>query len=65
MVTLINPHDGFYHEYVCKSTDTKPTTGVPNGSSCFEMDTSKSYRFDADASEWLEETAASVIAVVG
>lgn len=36
------------------STDTKPTTGVMNGSSFVEMDTGKLYFFDAEGSEWKE-----------
>lgn len=37
-----------------KSTDTKPTTGVPNGEGIMEMDTSKIYFFDLEGREWLE-----------
>ena len=65
MVTLTNPHNVWNHEYVGKSTDTKPIQNVPNGSSFLEMDTSKEYRFDADSSQWIEATAASAVAVVG
>ena len=36
------------------STDTKPTTGVVNGSAFIEMDTSTIYFFDAAGNEWLE-----------
>lgn len=36
-----------------KSTDTKPTDGIPNGSSFFEMDTSDVYMFDGDTETWL------------
>lgn len=36
------------------STDTKPTTGVVNGSAFIEMDTSTIYFFDAAGSQWLE-----------
>ena len=35
-------------------TDTKPTTGVVNGSAFIEMDTSKIYFFDAVGNQWLE-----------
>lgn len=40
--------------YFCKSLDTKETVGIPNGSDCIEMDTSKIYFFDAEDGEWLE-----------
>ena len=36
------------------STDTKPTTGVVNGSAFIEMDTSTIYFFDAAGNQWLE-----------
>lgn len=34
------------------STDSKPTTGVANGTEYIEMDTSKIYFFDAENSTW-------------
>lgn len=37
-----------------KSSDTKPTTGVPNAQCFIEIDRSKIYFFDLDTSEWLE-----------
>ena len=55
MMTLLNPHDSFHHKYAGLSTDTKPTDGVPNGSECREIDTSKDFRFDAEITEWLEQ----------
>ena len=36
------------------STDTKPTTGVVNGSAFIEMDTGTIYFFDAAGSQWIE-----------
>lgn len=36
------------------STDTKPTTGIANGSTFIEMDTSKLYFFDEANSTWEE-----------
>lgn len=36
------------------STDTKPTTGVVNGSAFIEMDTSTIYFFDAAGGQWIE-----------
>ena len=47
-------------EYVCLSTDTKPTDvkngwgGIANGSLCLEMDTGKIYAFDEQNKMWLE-----------
>lgn len=41
-------------EAACLSTDTKPTTGVANGSKCIEMDTGKKYMFNEEDSEWEE-----------
>lgn len=39
---------------VCLSTDTKPTTGVVNGSYMIEIDTSTLYFFDEANSQWRE-----------
>ena len=55
MVTLMNPQDMTTHEYVGLSTDTKPTTDVPNGSTFIEMDQKKLYAYDADGSQWIEQ----------
>lgn len=41
-------------EGVCLSTDTKPTTGIANGSTIIEINTGKTYMFDEDSSEWDE-----------
>lgn len=41
-------------EAACLSTDTKPTTGIGNGSLCLEMDTGKIYAFNETASTWVE-----------
>lgn len=38
----------------CLSTDTKPTTGIANGSILIEMDTKKIFMFDETNSTWLE-----------
>lgn len=38
----------------CLSSDTKPTTGVANGSKCIEMDTGKTYMFNEEDSKWEE-----------
>lgn len=39
-------------QFVCLSTDTKPATGVPNGSRCLEMDTGDLYIYDAANNTW-------------
>jgi hypothetical protein len=38
-----------------KSTDTKPTEGVPNGQGLLEMDTGDYYKFDLDTKTWLKQ----------
>ena len=40
-------------EVFCKSTDTKPTDGIPNGASLTEIDTGNFYFFDGDTSQWV------------
>lgn len=50
----VNGHDYVYREYTGLSTDSKPTTGVFNGSTFVEMDTSKIFVFNAEDMEWLE-----------
>ena len=50
MVKTLNMAD----DYAGLSTDTKPTTGVANGSVFIEMDTSKVYMFNAASGEWVE-----------
>ena len=37
--------------------DDKPVSGVPNGSDFLEMDTGKTWYFDADSGDWLDPTA--------
>lgn len=37
----------------CKSTDEKPTAGIPNGATLTEIDTGNMYLFDAEASQWV------------
>lgn len=41
----------------CLSTDTKPTTGISNGSALYEMDTGKNYKYDAENKQWREVPA--------
>lgn len=40
-------------DVVCKSTDAKPTAGIPNGASLTEIDTGNFYFFDGDTSQWV------------
>ena len=44
-------------EAVCLSTDSKPTTGIANGSICIEMNTGKIFMFNEAGSAWVELTA--------
>ena len=44
-------------EAACLSTDTKPTTGIANGSTCIEMDTGKIFMFNEAGSAWVELSA--------
>ena len=56
MVSQIN---GIWY---CKSTDTKPTRDATNGQELKEIDTGKTYHFDAEGetgSEWIEWVPAS------
>lgn len=41
-------------DIACLSTDTKPTTGIMNGSMLIEVNTGKLYVFDESASAWTE-----------
>lgn len=47
-------HDYEYHDYSGLSSDSKPTTGVFNGSTFLEMDTGKVFVFDATTLSWIE-----------
>lgn len=49
-------HNGYgsYGHGFCLKDDTKPTTGILNGSDCVEMDTGKVYFLDEENGEWLE-----------
>lgn len=49
MISLGNLSD----VYIGLSTDTKPTSGVYNGSAFLEMDTGAIYLWSAESSEWL------------
>lgn len=41
-------------EAICKSTDTKPTDGIANGSICLVMDSGKLYAYDEAGETWIE-----------
>lgn len=59
MITIVNTCNvntgDTVNEYVGKSTDVKPLTGVPNASLFYEMDTGSFFMFDAEAKLWLEQ----------
>ena len=38
----------------CLSTDTKPTSGMTNGSTLVEIDTGKKYMFNVDSEDWID-----------
>ncbi len=52
----IRPTKGY-----CLSTDTKPTTGIGNGSVLIEIDTGKSYVFDEEHTTWVASGVASSV----
>lgn len=47
-------YDNRTTEFYGKSSDTKPTNDVTNGSSFVEMDTGDVYLFDEEAGQWLK-----------
>ena len=47
--------DKEYREITLLSTDTKPTTGIINGSICLEVDTGKVFFFNEHGEEWVEQ----------
>lgn len=48
--TLSNPEAG--KDYRGLSSDTKPTTNVPNGSTFIEMNTGNVFMFDEENTQW-------------
>lgn len=44
-------------ESACLSTDSKPTSGIANGSICIEMNTGKIFMFNEAGSAWVELSA--------
>lgn len=57
MITRDDPLFKNTRTYYGKSTDSKPTTGVTNGSIFIEIDTGKAYFFDGSTNTWLEPGA--------
>jgi hypothetical protein len=43
-----------YNDVRCLSTDTKPTEAIKNGSVLTEIDTGRTYLFDAAGGQWHE-----------
>lgn len=50
---LLNDTIGAYVELAGDSTDTKPTSGIAEGSVCKEVDTGDIYLFDGSA--WVKQ----------
>lgn len=55
--------DKEYVEVFCLSTDTKPTTGIINGSELIEVDTGKTYLFNEVAGDWVEQPSGGGVEV--
>lgn len=47
----------------CISTDTKPISGVPNGSTCIEIDTGIGYLFNASSNAWVKQESGTIIII--
>lgn len=52
-------NDKMFVKGVCTSSDTKPTTGISNGSQLIEMNTSKTYMYNEEDGEWEEVSQSS------
>ena len=50
---LLNDTIGAYVELACISTDTKPTSGIAEGSICKEVDTGDIYMFNGTT--WVKQ----------
>lgn len=53
-VKTVNDVALYYREGNCKSSDTKPVSGIANGSKLIEMDTATLWSFDEDTGTWIE-----------
>ncbi len=51
------------HDFRGLSTDSKPTSGVPNGSTFIEIDTGKGYLYDIASNEWHEIPEGSSVVI--
>lgn len=51
MLSCLNPFEAGQHKYVCLEADTKPEV-AQNGDLLTEMDTGKTYMYDAENEEW-------------
>ncbi len=49
----------------CLSTDTKPKAGMPNGSTCIEIDTGKKFLYDRAGDEWHEVSSSVIVSATG
>ncbi len=65
MVTVLKHtvYDQIIHDVRCLSTDTKPTSGIKNGSTCIEIDTGKGFLFNATSGSWVEQSGGTVIVI--
>ena len=54
MITYSNSNNDSVWELYGKSSDIKPTSRIPNGSTYYEMDTGKVYIFDEEDAKWWE-----------
>ena len=50
----VNGADMYLIQIACKSTDSKPTTGIVTGSLALEVDNGKIYAFDETGPTWAE-----------
>ena len=53
-VTVPNVSTSQTAELIGLSTDTKPTTDIPNGSVFIETDTAKIYLFNKTSGQWVQ-----------
>lgn len=56
MITAYTSVSPFVYDIRGKSTDVKPTDGVPNGSTYYEIDGNHDvYMFDGDTNTWIKQ----------
>ena len=63
MVTILQHviYGVYIQDVRCKSTDTKPTKDIENGSTLIEMDTGDGYMFDKDTNTWHKQPAGTIV----